>query len=128
MVQVCVLETNGRHTGDSVRLRAGGVVEESVFFFQAEDDIRDLGRSRGLGDVYKRQERNQSCVRELSRPVRAHSSPEERLQALRLSDAHFGKDLQQFFVGKRLRDSRAWLQALAEPPYRETLTLSLIHI
>ena len=27
------------------------------FFFQAEDGIRDLVRSRGLGDVYKRQPR-----------------------------------------------------------------------
>ena len=26
-----------------------------VFFFEAEDGIRDLVRSRGLGDVYKRQ-------------------------------------------------------------------------
>ena len=26
-----------------------------VFFFQAEDGIRDLVRSRGVGDVYKRQ-------------------------------------------------------------------------
>ena len=32
----------------------GGVL---VFFFQAEDGIRDLVRSRGLGDVYKRQQR-----------------------------------------------------------------------
>ena len=33
------------------------VVTELVlfFFFQAEDGIRDLVRSRGLGDVYKRQ-------------------------------------------------------------------------
>ena len=30
----------------------GGAV---FFFFQAEDGIRDLVRSRGLGDVYKRQ-------------------------------------------------------------------------
>ena len=28
------------------------------FLFQAEDGIRDLVRSRGLGDVYKRQELN----------------------------------------------------------------------
>ena len=28
------------------------------FFFQAEDGIRDLVRSRGLGDVYKRQDAN----------------------------------------------------------------------
>ena len=27
-----------------------------VFVFQAEDGIRDLVRSRGLGDVYKRQQ------------------------------------------------------------------------
>ena len=26
-----------------------------IFFFQAEGGIRDLVRSRGLGDVYKRQ-------------------------------------------------------------------------
>ena len=29
----------------------------NIFFFQAEDGIRDLVRSRGLGDVYKRQRR-----------------------------------------------------------------------
>ena len=33
-----------------------GVIDSVVcFFFQAEDGIRDLVRSRGLGDVYKRQ-------------------------------------------------------------------------
>ena len=31
------------------------LVDGVVFFFQAEDGIRDLVRSRGLGDVYKRQ-------------------------------------------------------------------------
>ena len=33
------------------------VIESGIlcFFFQAEDGIRDLVRSRGLGDVYKRQ-------------------------------------------------------------------------
>ena len=31
-------------------------VSADVFFFQAEDGIRDLVRSRGLGDVYKRQD------------------------------------------------------------------------
>jgi len=29
-----------------------------TFFFQAEDGIRYLVRSRGLGDVYKRQHEN----------------------------------------------------------------------
>ena len=30
-------------------------MSRACFFFQAEDGIRDLVRSRGLGDVYKRQ-------------------------------------------------------------------------
>ena len=34
----------------------GILVGSFCFFFQAEDGIRDLVRSRGLGDVYKRQE------------------------------------------------------------------------
>ncbi len=36
------------------------------FFFQAEDGIRDVERSRGLGDVYKRQKR----TTRVSNPVR----------------------------------------------------------
>ena len=32
-----------------------GLFMSGCFFFQAEDGIRDLVRSRGLGDVYKRQ-------------------------------------------------------------------------
>ena len=31
------------------------IIVRLLFFFQAEDGIRDLVRSRGLGDVYKRQ-------------------------------------------------------------------------
>ena len=34
-----------------------------MFFFQAEDGIRDLVRSRGLGDVYKRQLLHPDSVR-----------------------------------------------------------------
>ena len=33
----------------------GNILFVLFFFFQAEDGIRDLVRSRGLGDVYKRQ-------------------------------------------------------------------------
>ena len=36
------------------------------FFFQAEDGIRDLVRSRGLGDVYKRQLKSRDFVSVLS--------------------------------------------------------------
>ena len=37
-------------------------VELGCFFFQAEDGIRDLVRSRGLGDVYKRQLQYQQLI------------------------------------------------------------------
>ena len=40
-----------------------------LFFFQAEDGIRDLVRSRGLGDVYKRQERGY-CASEIAAQFR----------------------------------------------------------
>ena len=36
-----------------------------IFFFQAEDGIRDLVRSRGLGDVYKRQDAKNAKQRKL---------------------------------------------------------------
>ena len=35
--------------------QANPVLKDKQFFFQAEDGIRDVERSRGLGDVYKRQ-------------------------------------------------------------------------
>ena len=39
------------------------------FFFQAEDGMRDLVRSRGLGDVYKRQVVKLSCPDPFRRPA-----------------------------------------------------------
>ena len=48
------------------------------FFFQAEDGIRDLVRSRGLGDVYKRQ----VCA-VLPRRTRADAGPQARLRPRR---------------------------------------------
>ena len=35
---------------------------EFVFFFQAEDGVRDAQESRGLGDVYKRQVRSRPAL------------------------------------------------------------------
>ena len=35
--------------------RGSRLIVQCGFFLQAEDGIRDLVRSRGLGDVYKRQ-------------------------------------------------------------------------
>ena len=41
------------------------VILDGLFFFQAEDGIRDLVRSRGLGDVYKRQVKVNDIVVEI---------------------------------------------------------------
>ena len=54
-MKVCVAEGQNRGGG-------GGWGGCWGFFFQAEDGIRDLVRSRGLGDVYKRQ-----CLNRLKR-------------------------------------------------------------
>ena len=53
-----------------------------VFFFQAEDGIRDLVRSRGLGDVYKRQR----YVRAARRARRERGAADRRTSALMRSD------------------------------------------
>ncbi len=39
-----------------IQYTAGEFIYGFVFFFQAEDGIRDVLGSRGLGDVYKRQD------------------------------------------------------------------------
>ena len=48
-------------------------------FFQAEDGIRDLVRSRGLGDVYKRQGRTDADVggRVVLHPQGGHDHPRQ---------------------------------------------------
>ena len=45
------------------------------FFFQAEDGIRDLVRSRGLGDVYKRQVPRRRYGARSKTPVRWPATP-----------------------------------------------------
>ena len=69
------------------------------FFFQAEDGIRDLVRSRGLGDVYKRQ-------------------ASIRLASIRLAPARLAP--------LRFAMNRSALPRLA--PLRFAMNLSLIHI
>ena len=53
LVRKIVVENRIIHHECRARLIRGS--GDVVFFFQAEDGIRDLVRSRGLGDVYKRQ-------------------------------------------------------------------------
>ena len=60
---------------------SGELVVLLFFFFQAEDGIRDLVRSRGLGDVYKRQRAFHSNVRFLCLDHR----PTERLNRVQFA-------------------------------------------
>ena len=69
MDNTCLLYTSdAADDGESVDLGGRRIIKKkkkkcffffsfflSFFFFQAEDGIRDQPRSRGLGDVYKRQ-------------------------------------------------------------------------
>mgnify|MGYP003381587589 CR=1 FL=1 len=52
-------------------------MEERLLFIQAEDGIRDLVRSRGLGDVYKRQLQPAARTR-IPRDARRNSGARER--------------------------------------------------
>ena len=64
------------------------------FFFKAEDGIRDLVRSRGLGDVYKRQPPAEShAPQPLLAPLPAELAPDgvartARVPVLMLSLIH----------------------------------------
>ena len=53
-----------------------------LFCFQAEDGIRDLVRSRGLGDVYKRQHGGHARIErgEMHRPLVSGPTGERRRQ------------------------------------------------
>ena len=72
-------------------------------FFQAEDGIRDLVRSRGLGDVYKRQRKQIMCSRSFEKTKSQKSELQEVL-------SNFVSD-----VAEKLREQKS-------------LALSLIHI
>ena len=65
-------------------------LKESPFFFQAEDGIRDLVRSRGLGDVYKRQHRDLAGA---GLPVAARVDPLPRREASRWCTRGLQQDL-----------------------------------
>ena len=58
------------------------------FFFQAEDGIRDLVRSRGLGDVYKRQEGAGSAGRDWRGDAGEHDRAAEWQHGESLALAH----------------------------------------
>src|SRR5665647_997997 len=61
-----------------------------VFFFQAEDGIRDRSPSRGLGDVYKRQVPHRLTVPN-------GMDPPEHTEFRRINDRYFNPDLMDAF-------------------------------
>ena len=52
-----------------------------LFFFQAEDGIRDLVRSRGLGDVYKRQVVEVKRLNQANKPDRMACDPKQPMSS-----------------------------------------------
>eukprot|EP00658_Telonema_sp_P-2_P001295 TRINITY_DN1048_c0_g1_i7.p2 TRINITY_DN1048_c0_g1~~TRINITY_DN1048_c0_g1_i7.p2 ORF type:complete len:112 (-),score=31.26 TRINITY_DN1048_c0_g1_i7:118-453(-) len=104
------------------------------FFFQAEDGIRDAQESRGLGDVYKRQE----VVK--SRPAKGIKSRPPPILAARLGEGAYLdladkiSDTRDHLVTGIVRCARqgeskpSWHHGgNAAAPY-SALILSLIHI
>eukprot|EP01016_Furgasonia_blochmanni_P002931 TRINITY_DN11143_c0_g1_i2.p3 TRINITY_DN11143_c0_g1~~TRINITY_DN11143_c0_g1_i2.p3 ORF type:complete len:159 (-),score=29.80 TRINITY_DN11143_c0_g1_i2:771-1247(-) len=62
-----------------------------VFFFQAEDGIRDHAQSRGLGDVYKRQVKDDDSLRERMASIRKKAeelATKPFLYVPRVADVH----------------------------------------
>ena len=85
-----------------------------IFFFQAEDGIRDLVRSRGLGDVYKRQPVH--ILAYLVDLVDRHGAPAERQCCSAGQDDDGAGPMAR---AQRLPDERLSLIHISEPtrPY-----------
>ena len=86
-------------------MRTGSVLWY-FFFFQAEDGIRDLVRSRGLGDVYKRQSENRAA--DLLTAMQNRNLVEVRPDGLSLTDAGLEYALHM------VRAHRLWERYLAD--------------
>ena len=78
------------------------------FFFQAEDGIRDLVRSRGLGDVYKRQVPPHSLVLGLPAKIVREVSSDQAAMIRRIAQSY-------------VQSSRAYLAGRSAPSSQVTL-------
>ena len=85
-------------------------------FFQAEDGIRDLVRSRGLGDVYKRQIEVCHELKSMRPMFVEEPVPQDNVDAMKLVSDHVPFPIA---TGERL---------LSRWEFRTLLELSLIHI
>ena len=100
-----------------------------VFFFQAEDGIRDFCLSRGLGDVYKRQERDSAYAQnrrgqigtgDRSERIRTYNFPQGRVTDHRIGltlykiDSIMDGDLDEIIDALLLAEQAEKLKALSE--------------
>ena len=86
------------------------------FFFQAEDGIRDAQESRGLGDVYKRQEL-EKLTNDAEDILKALELP---FRTVQLCTGDLG------FSSAMTYDLEVWMPSYGR--YVEISSLSLIHI
>ena len=99
-------------------------------FFQAEDGIRDLVRSRGLGDVYKRQviDLEQIEVLHLAGQHGAKSLTNLVRQQLAVGKGEIGRAAHGRVIGLPLWRLQRRADQLAVRQMDAVLVLSLIHI
>ena len=89
------------------------------FFFQAEDGIRDLVRSRGLGDVYKRQEcisRGAKNVTFIERNFQIYKNLLENIKSLDVETQCKVVKSEAIDYSKRLPEKKYDL-IIADPPF-----------
>ena len=92
-----------------------------IFFFQAEDGIRDFCLSRGLGDVYKRQECNHAII-----SLRHHITGSLKVNNQKfqiIGDGYIEKDW-----GRSFPQDYLWLQSNSCKEKEASLFLSIAKI
>eukprot|EP00831_Metopus_contortus_P006534 TRINITY_DN12501_c0_g1_i3.p3 TRINITY_DN12501_c0_g1~~TRINITY_DN12501_c0_g1_i3.p3 ORF type:complete len:104 (-),score=35.60 TRINITY_DN12501_c0_g1_i3:120-431(-) len=98
------------------------------FFFQAEDGIRDVERSRGLGDVYKRQETHKVNPDEGNSAAEAKAKQEARLFLDDLLKRTEGEARIELIHQLRQKQSQQYLLIRMLEAQSKLQPLSLIHI
>ena len=91
------------------------------FFFQAEDGIRYLVRSRGLGDVYKRQEEISASIEEMSAMTRQNADNSHTATSLMEETSKSVRDVEN--NAKKMSDTMHSIQDASAPVSYTHLTL-----